>query len=228
MIGKGGQGHIYRYGKNQVVKVLKKSAVAYRELDMTQRVQCIPGVVKLHAYEEVGDEIRMVFDKYEEVGEIGDLKKCVRDIVKTLHELHQFGIIHNDIKFENIMKNEKGEHIIIDFGCASDKYTKSTRIHGTPFYCSVETLQSRRCFKSDMWSVGVILYHEMYKKFPFKGNTINDIFREVFCKEINFEENCPEEGRDFLSRCLTRNLEDRMTAVEALHHSWLCEEPDTL
>ena len=75
---------------------------------------------------------------------------------------HERNIIHRDIKPENLVIDEEGYLRITDFGIArvlSETKSKAKTVVGTPYYLSPEIIKSEPySFKSDIWSIGVLLY----------------------------------------------------------------------
>ncbi len=117
---------------------------------------------------------------------------------------HQVGIIHRDIKPENIMIRPDGYVKVLDFGIAKlsktnaseqnlksgKKYSQSTNhdlqstraglILGTIGYISLEQLNNKNVdMRTDIWSLGVVLYEVLSGNKPFKGKTVNEIRREI-------------------------------------------------
>lgn len=130
-------------------------------------------------------------------------------ILKLIKILHQNGIIHKDLKLENIMINYDTSTSIylIDFGlaCINPKLgipkhsTLTSRpdywneMQGTPFYISPKLIELNTITYSktqninsfdqskiyDIWSFGVILYYLIYRCFPFSGKTVNELFNQI-------------------------------------------------
>jgi serine/threonine-protein kinase len=97
-------------------------------------------------------------------------------ILDALDYIHANGVVHRDLKPENIMVNEEGDIKLIDFGIASDSaarrltYANFTATLGTPNYISPEQVKGKRGDgRSDIYSVGVILYEMLSGKLPFSG-----------------------------------------------------------
>ena len=169
-------------------------------------------------------------------------------IMKILHAVnycHSFGIVHCDLKPDNIIfeipkeeedlddnGNNGNEYFnsnfmdlkIVDFGLSSriKKNQKLNNTVGTPYFIAPEMLSGRYDEKCDIWSIGVILYYMLSGKFPFKSDNNNDIFHKIETETPNFWElNISETAFNFLRKCLTKNPKLRPSAKECLMHPWL-------
>ena len=99
-------------------------------------------------------------------------------VLDALDYIHANGVVHRDLKPENIMVDDKDTIKLIDFGIASDSaarrltYANFTATLGTPNYISPEQVKGKRGDgRSDIYSVGVILYEMLSGKLPFTGPT---------------------------------------------------------
>lgn len=105
-------------------------------------------------------------------------------ICSGVKHLHSTGIVHRDLKSLNIMLKNKGKRIkIIDFG-VSRKVSENTvalkTFYGTPLYLSPELVQNKPYNeKTDIWSLGVILYELTTLSQPFNGNSIMELARSI-------------------------------------------------
>ena len=100
------------------------------------------------------------------------LKKWFYQISLGLLELHSKKIIHRDIKSSNILLDHNNNIKISDFG-VSKFYNKSKTFIGTPYYISPEIINGLEYdYKTDIWSLGVLLYELANFEFPFKAKNI--------------------------------------------------------
>jgi len=97
-------------------------------------------------------------------------------VLDALEYIHANGVVHRDLKPENIMVNDKDNIKLIDFGIAGDAtakrltYANFTAAIGTPNYISPEQVKGKRGDgRSDIYSMGVILYEMLTGKLPFNG-----------------------------------------------------------
>jgi serine/threonine-protein kinase len=99
-------------------------------------------------------------------------------IAKALEHAHENNIIHRDIKPENIMLDSEGRARLCDLGLAREAnedgaLTQAGLVLGTPYYVSPEQAEGRRNLdtRSDIYSLGITLFHIVTGQVPFKGNT---------------------------------------------------------
>ena len=88
------------------------------------------------------------------------------------------GLVHGDIKPENIVYDDSGVPKLLDFGIASASNAKSTSVWGTPYYISPEKIRNRRVdFRSDIYCLGGTLYHALTKHPPYENADVREVLR---------------------------------------------------
>lgn len=109
----------------------------------------------------------------------------IKDVAEAVHFLHSKGLVHLDLKPDNILLNEQGEPCVADFGLAAaviDLHAGDASVGHTPAYASPEQVhasQGRQTgvigASSDIWSLGAVLYELLTGQPPSKGNSKADI-----------------------------------------------------
>jgi serine/threonine protein kinase len=120
-----------------------------------------------------GDSLRTKIDKG--ISDIDEILNITNQICEGLSEAHKADIVHRDIKPENIIIDKDARVKILDFGLAKlkgvSKLTKETSTLGTIHYMSPEQLQGKEVdHRTDIWSLGVVLYELLTGEPPFKGD----------------------------------------------------------
>ena len=153
-------------------------------------------------------------------------KKVLKEVLDTLVYLHSIGIVHRDIKMENIVliRHENGLDIkLVDFGLSELKFPnkKLDWFCGTVAYMAPEFHLKQDYTESvDLWSLGVMAYTMIAKKFPFNGINEKEIIDRILVKVPDFLK-FSEMQRDFVEKLLSKEPEMRPTASQALEHPWL-------
>src|SRR6476646_6840955 len=95
-----------------------------------------------------------------------------RDLCRAVEAVHQAGVRHGDIKAHNVMRQENGRTVLMDFGAGrrlvDDRSTEAMRsLAGTPLYLAPEVLDGRPpTIASDIYSLGILLYHLVTGSYP--------------------------------------------------------------
>ena len=158
--------------------------------------------------------------------------KYVLQACEALAEAHSMGIIHRDLKPANLILIRRRDGTtaikIIDFGISKlvasqggPEMTQASVMMGSPLYMAPEQMASARDAdaRSDVFSLGAILYHFLTGKPPFLGSSAVDVFQRITAGPPSPRELRPElpEGIELItSRCLRKSPEERFPDVAAL------------
>ena len=104
-----------------------------------------------------------------------------QDVCRALAAAHAAGLVHRDVKARNIMRDRAGRIVLMDFGAGREveELERSARaggLVGTPLYMAPELLAGDQAsFRSDVYSVGVLLYYLVTGAYPVSGKTLNEL-----------------------------------------------------
>lgn len=167
----------------------------------------------------------------------GDAIRVARNLLSGLVYLHERGIVHRDIKLENVLCIDADEHQpvqvkLADFGLSSRLSGKDgvCRSHvGTSFYIAPEIIGGRDYGREvDLWACGVLLYITLSGQFPFFGDDEEEYYESVMRQEVEFPQedwkHVSEAAKDLIGRLLEKEPGKRLEAVEALRHGWVMDE----
>ncbi|EAR85533.1 kinase domain protein (macronuclear) [Tetrahymena thermophila SB210] len=254
LIGKGSFGKVRLAtnvnGKEFAVKsILKADAgeryyLLRRELDIMKKVDH-PNLVKF--YETYHDDkylhIVMEFVQGKELSQYcqerfevnrkfteSEVAFIVRKLLSALSHMHNLGIIHRDIKLENIMINESNLDVkILDFGLSRD-FSQSQAsilqsIVGTPLYVAPEVINEQPYDqKSDSWSMGVLMYYLISGSHPFEASNIKELFKNICSANFNFRSSAwsgiSKSAKVLITQFLNLDPKSRISCEEALQSDW--------
>lgn len=159
-----------------------------------------------------------------------DARDLCSKLLEAVSFLHDNNIAHCDLKHNNLLLKYKDDDTLVklaDFGFAARVYSPNSLSDqcGTPYFVAPEIIL-RKPFgeKSDMWSVGVIIYCLLAGRVPFNGQRNVDLFRAVVNCEYSFDAdfgNISENAKDLIKGLLVVDPSLRMSAREALQSEWI-------
>jgi len=145
--------------------------------------------------------------------------------------LHSIGIVHRDIKLENIMMSEDTDNSqpkLIDFGLAKvmGPEDKCTDTFGTFGYCAPEVILGKSySFGVDVWSMGCLLYVMLSEYLPFDSSNQEEVAENTCLKEVSFDvpefEKCHHEVQTLIRLCLEKSRRKRIESDDILKHPWI-------
>ncbi|MDD4870738.1 MAG: serine/threonine-protein kinase [Kiritimatiellae bacterium] len=202
LIGKGGMGGVYyaedtALGRHVAIKVMLQSLGDNHEFVETfkREAQAVaklnhPNIVQIYAFGKEKGQPYIVMelvsgqrlDKMMEGGTQVDqalVMKISVDVADALKAADEIGLIHGDIKPENILLDEKGQAKLVDFGLATFAHQAAGEgVWGTPYYIAPEKIRRQPAdARSDIYSLGATLYHALTGKPPFEGTTPIDVVK---------------------------------------------------
>jgi tetratricopeptide (TPR) repeat protein/tRNA A-37 threonylcarbamoyl transferase component Bud32 len=155
----------------------------------------------------------------------GQAISIAKQVCDGLIEAHKLGVVHRDLKPQNIMIDRDGNARIMDFGIARSLSAKgitgSGVMIGTPDYMSPEQVEGKETDqRSDIYSLGIILYEMVTGQVPFEGDTPFTIGVKHKSetpkapKELNAQ--IPEDLNNVILRCLEKDIENRYLSAGEL------------
>jgi serine/threonine-protein kinase len=195
-----------------------------------------PNIIKIYAVGREAEAVYFVMDflpgslaeKLEAAPYLPEqyVLRIGRDVARALGFAHREGVIHRDIKVDNILFDAHGNAIVADFGIARaiSGYTQQTgtnMVVGTPQYFAPEQARGKTLDgRADIYSLGVTLYRAITGRLPFEGDDWYEIARR------HLEENPPPprvfnpeispEFEALILKCLAKSPEERPPSAEAL------------
>ncbi|XP_078208058.1 myosin light chain kinase, smooth muscle isoform X3 [Callithrix jacchus] len=159
--------------------------------------------------------------------------KYMRQISEGVEYIHKQGIVHLDLKPENIMcVNKTGTRIkLIDFGLARRLENAGSLkvLFGTPEFVAPEVINYEPIgYATDMWSIGVICYILVSGLSPFMGDNDNETLANVTSATWDFDDEAFDEisddAKDFISSLLKKDMKNRLDCTQCLQHPWLMKD----
>jgi len=147
------------------------------------------------------------------------------DIARGLQEAHENNIVHRDIKSANVMVTKKGQAKITDFGLAKlagrTKVTKTGTTVGTVAYMSPEQARGEDLdHRSDIWSLGVVLYEMLTGRLPFRGDHEQAVTYQIVHENAEpitaVRTGVPMELERIVNKCLEKESGNRYQHVDEL------------
>jgi serine/threonine protein kinase/Tol biopolymer transport system component len=164
--------------------------------------------------------------------------EIIAQVLKALVAAHAAGVVHRDIKPENVIIQNDGFLKVLDFGLAklikSDEtqlgpdspfhlslHTQPELWMGTPYYMSPEQVRRQPVDgRTDVWSVGVMLYEMLAGERPFTGRTFSEIIVSILEQEPKplqmLSPDVPDALRDVVMKAVSKSLDERYQSASAM------------
>ena len=249
--------------RHKIVKEASKSTVTNRDhantpnLTLQKEVAIMkklrhPNIVRLYEYiDDPTSEMVYLVMQYVDNGPIlkfdeemhctplaiSVVQRDVQQLASAVGYMHAQGVVHCDIKPDNVLVDTKGNVYLADFGVSEliDKLKERVEgHHGTPLFFSPDLLQSGHCTPaSDMWALGVTIYAMLFGRLPFNGDNFITASHSILNDPLTFPPVSAAllKWTKLLRRLLERDPSKRMTAKELKHDPLLqlsMDDPDAL
>jgi serine/threonine protein kinase len=242
-----------RMNRDVAVKILPPQVAAdrewkerfLREARIAARLSH-PGIVTIYSVADDGDDpmyIAMELVEGRDVAAVleeralqpDEARHIGIDAALALHEAHRAGIIHRDVKPENIVMTHRGAKML-DFGLANDfasgdgHFTTEGTVLGTPLYMSPEQALGRPLdARSDIFSLGTVLYEAVSRISPFAGENVHRTLLNVISVPHRRLPNVPRALMQIIDRCLQKSPDQRWPTAfdlaEALTNAVFVDPP---
>jgi eukaryotic-like serine/threonine-protein kinase len=156
---------------------------------------------------------------------VAEAVRIAVDASRALGKAHEAGLVHRDIKPDNVMLTEEGYVKVLDFGLAKqlvsgavsvDTITETGRIVGTPSYMSPEQAHGMEIdARADVFSLGVVMHEMIAGRRPFGGRSATEILVAV-SRDLPAPLHAPAALRRIISRCLEKDPEKRLPSAVVL------------
>ncbi|GAA5862752.1 hypothetical protein JCM3774_001910 [Rhodotorula dairenensis] len=245
--------HSERWGEDVAIKLIKRGNVdtvqrgekVRREIEVLKMVRH-PNIVRLYDVIETEKYIGIVLE-YASGGELfdhilahrylkeRDASRLFAQLISGVSYLHAKGVVHRDLKLENLLLDRNRNVIITDFGFANrfrdERVDLMATSCGSPCYAAPElVVQDGKYIGTavDVWSCGVILYAMLAGYLPYdddpnnpEGDNINLLYKYILNTPLVFPDWISEEPRHLLQMMLVADPEQRCTIRDVTRHPWL-------
>uniref|UniRef100_A0A6P7F3Q5 non-specific serine/threonine protein kinase n=1 Tax=Diabrotica virgifera virgifera TaxID=50390 RepID=A0A6P7F3Q5_DIAVI len=228
------------------IKIIDKTVLDEENLTKIFRETAIlkklkhPHITRLYQLMETNQTIYLVTE-YASKGEIFDhlvakgrmtepeAKRIFNQIVSAVSYCHSQGVVHRDLKAENLLLDHNLDIKLADFGF-SNQFTEGCLLStfcGSPPYAAPELFQGLKYDgpKADIWSLGVVLYVLVCGSLPFDGPTLNALRNVVIEGKFRIPYFMSQDCEHLIRHMLVVDPDKRLTVPQILKHRWLSDAP---
>ena len=238
-LGKGGMGVVWKARDRETGQVVALKLLHHmyaedpeyvarfeREVEIARRIDS-PNVVRVHGYGRQGGQpyISMEWVDGESLRELvrrrghlpwDEARALISQMLEGLAAAHAAGVLHRDVKPGNILLTRTGVAKVADFGIsrAADltRMTGSSTMLGTPAYMAPEGQEDAR---SDLYSVGCVLYELLAGRAPFEAESVHGVFRKHMVEAPDLSK-VPAGSRELVGQLLAKAPGDRPSIAAIL------------
>ncbi|XP_011297560.1 serine/threonine-protein kinase SIK3 isoform X4 [Fopius arisanus] len=224
------------------IKIIDKTKLSeenlakiFREVHIMKRLRH-PHIIRLYQVMETEKMIYLVTE-YAPGGEIFDhlvrngrmseseARRIFKQIVQAVHYLHQNRVVHRDLKAENLLLDADNNIKLADFGF-SNEYTPGVPLStwcGSPPYAAPEIFEGKHYDgpRTDVWSLGVVLYVLVCGALPFDGPTMQLLRAVVISGKFRIPFFMSAECEKLIRHMLVVEPERRLSIIQILTHPWM-------
>ncbi|MBC7965454.1 MAG: SUMF1/EgtB/PvdO family nonheme iron enzyme [Fuerstia sp.] len=245
LLGQGGFGLVYlahdeQLNRRVAVKVTHSRLISKPEDAETYLAEARtvanldhPGIVPVHDVGSTEDFPCYIVSKYIEGTDLStklreqrltyrEAAELVAKVAEALHYAHKKGLVHRDVKPGNILIGSDGKPWVVDFGLAlrEENIGKGPKYAGTPAYMSPEQARGeghRVDGRSDIFSLGVVLYELLVGRKPFRGDTQAELLEQVTSYEPRplrqYDEKLPKELERICHKAMAKRASERYSSA---------------
>lgn len=153
---------------------------------------------------------------------IDETLKTFISICEAVDYIHRSGVVHRDLKSQNIKITSDGKVKLLDFGIAKDAsslgLTQVGGVIGTPHYLAPEQLGGEPATpRADIWALGVLLYEMLTGEMPFKSESLGTLVYKIsnvhFTPPEDMNSAIPAAVADIVKKCLQKDTDDRYQTI---------------
>lgn len=253
-IGSGSFATVFAAEKLESTELLAIKMISKAEASRNDRGHCVcpftevnhlrslrhPHVIQLFDFLETSESYYLVMERavgkclFDRVSELGGIppreaRRIFQQLISAVDHCHTRGIVHRDLKLDNILLDSEKNVKLADFG-SSGRIRGNELMQtwcGSPEYVAPEIIlhEAYQGPLVDVWSCGVVLYTMLCGKYPWGKGEAQETFRRI--KQGDYAElgfMVPQPVKELISLILVVQPSDRITIGEIEHHSWFQQD----